>query len=299
MMRFAALAFICFSVSLLGPVTASAFQGAIRFTEEEKAAHEQAQPVILEESAACLHQHFERHTKFYKKYGISPYYGAASEFAGDSDRKRRKTLKKLGLNPELVNEMELTSCITMAMKCLKQGFEKAGPGQAGIWKRIREFAVLNDLGGMAVQEALQQLGWKILYWNPDLSRNEMRAQFEKNRSPRNKDRFWGLHDERYQIVSTRGTYLSNRVDDFRILVNFGRQTPEFLKSIPFFLGTAHGGYHVFPGTFGQVIEAHAQVEISNSRTVWSSPFNPNISGGGPGNGSYHSGIIAIPARYLK
>jgi hypothetical protein len=81
-------------------------------------------------------------------------------------------------------------------------------------------------------------------------------------------------------------------------VNFGASTPAILRSTPFFVGTAHGGYHVFPGTAGQVIESHSTRRINDSHTMESAAFNP-LAGLAPTNGSYKSGLIAIPGRYAR
>ena len=92
--------------------------------------------------------------------------------------------------------------------------------------------------------------------------------------------------------------LFRSVDDYRKLVNFGAETPELLKQIPFFVGIAHAGYHVFPGTFGRVLEAHSTKKITDPKNLESAPFNP-LAGEGPTGGMYHSGLIAIPPGFLN
>lgn len=279
--------------------SASAFagyEGEISFTPGEIAWHESNQPLLLETASACLKKHFERHTAFFKQHGVSPYYGEGSDFAKKSERAQRRELRRKGADEDLLEQMEATSCIGMTMKCLAQGFEKAG--QADLWLRLKKFTVANGVGGMPLQHGLQKLGWKLLFWNPDLRRNRVRAIYEAKQDPGNKRRYWGFHEEYWQSVSTHGTYLYNRVDDFRLLLNFGPQVPPALKPIPFFVGTAHGGYHVFSGTRGQVIEAHSLVDIDDPKTIDSSPFNP-MEGQGPGEGMYFSGLIAVPAQYAR
>ncbi|MGZ3703256.1 MAG: hypothetical protein ACXWSD_15840, partial [Bdellovibrionota bacterium] len=156
----------------------------------------------------------------------------------------------------------------------------------------------NGVDGMATQYGLQQLGWKVLYWNPDVRYNRQWDQQERQHNPTNSDRFWGDHEEYWQSVQHQGRYLYNHVDDIRLLVNFGTTSPSFLRSVPFWVAIAHGGYHVFPGTFGQVVEAHSTRQITDPKSLQSAPFNP-LAGLAPTDGMYHSGIIAVPGKYLK
>lgn len=292
--RISAASFVL--AALVLPTHAFSFQGSISFTEAEKAAHEKGQAALLQEAAACAQQQFNHHTAFYKRYGISPYYGEGGKFGQYSDKKRRKKLAKLGLNPDLLLQMKPTSCIGLVLTCLGQGFEKTGQG--ALWKRIKKFTIDNGVGGLALQEGLRQLGWKVLYWNADIRRNIARSEAEYNKDRRNRDRYWGYHEQYWNSVRNNGHYLTNKVDDHRLLLNFGKETPATLKATPFFVGTAHGGYHVFSGAKGQVIEGHSMVEISNSNTISSSPFNP-AAGQGPTRGIYHSGLIAVPAQYAR
>ena len=60
-----------------------------------------------------------------------------------------------------------TSCIGLSLKCLGEGFHAAG--QDDLWNQILQFTVENGVQGDALQVALQKLGWRIAYWNPDLS----------------------------------------------------------------------------------------------------------------------------------
>ena len=191
--------------------------------------------------------------------------------------------------------MEATSCVGLVLKCLGQGFKTAGQGD--LWERIRQFTRLNGVDGTAMQQGLRELGWKVLYWNPDVRMNREWDMAERRKDPTNKDRFWGYHENNWQGASKRGRYLYNDVDDARLLVSFGERVPELLKAIPFFVGTAHGGYHVFPGTFGRVIESHSTRLITDEKSLESDEFNP-LAGRAPTGGMYKSGMIAIPAKYF-
>lgn len=276
---------------LSGPLAFAGFKGSISFTEDQKARHAAGVPVISETAAACLRADLEHHQRFYARYGISPYYGSNSPFKRLSDAERRADLRRRGLDPRLVDQMKSTSCIGLAMKCLDAGFRAAN--QSDLWATVKKYVGANDGDGTALQFALRTLGWKILYWNPDTRMNEFWDSKEKAANPSNSDKFWGYHAAWWKRVQRDKTYYYNIIDDQGLLVDFGTNTPVAFRQIPFFVGTAHMGYHVFPGAYGQVIEGHSMRQINDPQTIESSPFNPMANGGGP-RGQYFSGIIAVP-----
>ena len=99
------------------------------------------------------------------------------------------------------------------------------------------------------------------------------------------------------ILRARSTYWYNKVDDFKEFVGFDQTTPERLFKSPFWIGTAHTGYHVFPGTYETVIEAHSTRHITSINNLERSEFSPMRPGGGPRwapKQKYRSGLIALP-----
>jgi hypothetical protein len=271
--------------------SAHAFNGSIGFTNAERDQHARGIDVILKEASDCLEADYKKHLDFYKKHGISAFYGDRSSFAKMNMTERKNHLKKLGKNPELATQMGPTSCIGLTLNCLNKGFAKAG--QSPLWNRIAAYTKLNNQYGNALQHALQELGWKIVYWNPNTSMNEIWDEREKAKNPTNSDRFWGWHSYRYLTVTRNGNYYQNKVDDAQWLLNFGTKPPANFSKIPFFVGTAHTGYHVFPGSYGQIIEGHSTRAVTDYYTIESSPFNPLQPGGGP-RGEYKTGLMAIP-----
>lgn len=281
----------------LFPALAQAgFEGSISFTPQEKARHEAGIDVITKEAAACAEADFAYHTAFYQEHGISPFYGENSDFAKKSESSRRRFLRRHDVDEELVGQLQSMSCVGYVMKCLNKGFTAAG--QQDLWLRIKKYTQDNGVSGLALQDALQKLGWKVLFWLPDERRNEVRRIYEEREDRHNTYRFWGYHAERLAQVRNHKMYLDNHVDDGTTLVNFGPHTPAFLMGVPFFVGTAHGGYHVFQGAKGYVLEEHAMVEITDPKSVDKSLFNP-MESGGPTEGMLFSGLIAVPAKYLK
>jgi hypothetical protein len=193
--------------------------------------------------------------------------------------------------------MEPTSCIGITLRCLGDAFTAAG--QADLWAPIAMFTSTNGVQGDALQVALQQLGWKIVYWNPDLSAAERWDQQEQQAYPNDPGHIWGQHVETEKSVfGPRHNYLYERVDDWTTLVNFDHTEPAAIMKVPFFVGIAHLGYHVFPGAFGQIIEGHSTRIVNDPDTMQTSPFNPLVVGGGPRGGPYKSGVVAVPPGYL-
>ncbi len=103
----------------------------------------------------------------------------------------------------------------------------------------------------------------------------------------------GRHSTWYSGVVSSSRYYGVYVDDRTTLVGFGTDVPSRFKSVPFFVGTAHAGYHVFPGMRGRVIEGHSMRAITDYYTIESAEFNPIKKGGAPA-GEYRSGLIAVP-----
>jgi hypothetical protein len=103
---------------------------------------------------------------------------------------------------------------------------------------------------------------------------------------------------------TLGRELSLLIDDKALLVNFGTSVPAQFRAVPFFVGTAHSGYHVFPGFSGRIIEAHSMRELRSMDNLEVSVFNPldQANHGGPRwtrSEQYRSGVIVVPPGYLE
>jgi len=207
----------------------------------------------------------------------------------------------------IASQQEPTACILLTMQALEYGFYEAG--MTATWQKIHnQLAIENKFLGTDLQIMLQQLGWKIYYWNPDPSQNKIWDAEDEELHPLKPGRVWnpvwGGHAIRYSNIRNkqdelgRGIYdlYGPGVDDFKTLVGFGTKTPEALKAAPFFVGIAHAGYHVFPGRYGEVIEAHSKRKVDDVDNVEFSQFNP-MGGGGPKwteLEKYRSGLIAVP-----
>lgn len=269
-------------------VGAQAFKGSISFDGATQARHYQTLNTIMDVASDCIEKDFALHQSFYKRYGVSAFYGSNTPYARMGRSGRMDVLRRLGKPVELVDQIKVTSCVGMTTKCLERGFNAAGQGD--IWARVKSFVAQNDYDGTTLQHALQQLGWKVLYWNPDPSANSSWDSAERGTKAR------GNHAYFYGQVVNRGSYYGVKVDDAETLVGFGTRQPRKFGNVPFFVGTAHAGYHVFPGINGVVIEGHSMKPITDPNTIESAEFNPIKSGGAP-RGAYRSGIIAVPPGY--
>lgn len=273
----------------------------ITFTEEEKSIHLSKVDQITEVAASCLNETYQDHVQFFQTYGVSRYYGNRKYTKGWNEKvvngRRltpiKPTLQSKGLDPNLEDYMTNLSCVDFAINCLGHGFRTAGLEDQ--WQRILAFNP--DKIGNRMQHALQALGWKILYWNPDPASNEAWDIDDRKIAPGNPLNVWGNHVAHHNSVMRRGMYLYNKVDDARALVNFGTTPPRFLEAVKFGVGTAHAGYHVFLLNQTNVIEAHSSRSLFALDNLEFSPFNPLGNGGGPRwtrSEKYRSGIVVVP-----
>lgn len=270
-----------------------------QFTPEEIARHQSQAGEITEIAARCLDRTYKEHIEFHEKWGVSKFYGdRRPDYATRVGR--IAALKKYGAPASLVDELKGISCIGLTLRCLGLGFDQVGSGDT--WKKILNFLYIdNKVYGTDLQRMLQQLGWKVLYWNPDPSQNARWDEEDRRLTPLAPGKrwmpVWGGHAGRYSEVMKKGSYYGVRIDDAETLVGFKDRPPMGISRVPFFVGTAHSGYHVFPGRMGDVIEAHSMRDLNSRDNLEFSVFNPLGSGGGPRwtrTERYRSGMIAIP-----
>ena len=233
--------------------------------------------------------------------------------------------------------MQNISCVDMSRRCLEAGFNAAGMHDT--FAKIDKVVLAHEVSGSEIQKGLSDLGWKVLYFNPDPSQNAAWDKDDQTINPLPTDitklkppatklpkwmGSWGGHamgwsggclpnghlapgrrtggvlcSDEYEL----GAEVPIPVDDKRLLVGFRTTVPEEFKKIPYWVGTAHGGYHVFPGYYGNIIEAHSVRAIGSIDNLQVSEFNPldQDHGGGPrwtDIEHYRSGVIVVPPGYL-
>ena len=276
------------------------FKGSIEFSEQEKQIHFDMVLPMAQAAEACLQQHLEHDQQFFKQYKLSPFYGTESDYFLMTAKEKEDYLKSQHFDLSIQKELQQMSCVDLTLICLRSAMEQTN--QAAVFKRIRKFVLDNGKDGSSLQVALQRLGWSVLYWNPDTSKNKLYDEAEKKKNPTNETKFWGFHEARYAtVMGPRHQFFKNPVDDGMTLVNFGDQPPAFLKSVPYAIATAHGGYHVFSIMNGTVFEGHSGAEITSDRAIESGTFNPMGKDGHPTPdedfGQYHSGLIVVPPGF--
>lgn len=272
------------------------------FSAEETQRHAANLPLITTTAANYLDDIYSDHVKFYEKWGVSKYYGnRRRDYATKSGRAR--ALESYGKPANLADQQVATACILLAMQAVERGL--AAAGMEPTWKKIYDILKIDkSFYGTDLQIMLRQLGWKIYYWNPSPNKNAEWDAEDCALSPPPQGKkwnpVWGGHADHYKTATKRGVYLNIPVDDAQSLVGFGTTPPPAFRKVPFFIGIAHAGYHVFPGRKGDVIEAHSMRDLNDSHNLEISPFNPLASSGGPrwaGTQKYRSGLIAVPAAF--
>jgi hypothetical protein len=269
------------------------------FTPQEITLHQQNIETITSTASTCLKRVYAEHTQFFKLNQVSKYYGDRNPTLA-TRQQREAQLIAYGKSPRLEPQLEPISCIGLTVKCLGEGFEAAG--QKTTWDKIMsKLRIENKMLGTDLQVLLQQLGWKVLYWNPNPSQNAEWDREDQTLNPlkpgKSWNPVWGGHAYHYTTVLRQNIYYGIKVDDKSTLVGFNTTLPESFKAQPFFVGVAHAGYHVFPGSFGNIIEAHSMRKLNSFENLEVSPFNPLSASGGPRwtrSEKYRSGVIAVP-----
>jgi hypothetical protein len=320
---------IILATLLTGLQSFAGYNGSVSFSSKEIRNHAKKTNSFLKVASGCLEKFKADHIKFYqsncttnrgKKVCLSKFYGDRRYSQRKNDFRCEKGWKSkdgkscakgkvipleylpdavaaVGFPRSIAKKLESTSCVGMAISCLRQAF--TATGQKAQWSKVLSFTRKNGVGGTAMQHALQQLGWRVLYWNPET----MQTIDKETKRWDVEELDWeskGWHNWRLTTLRKRNMYWYNRVDDRSTLVGFEKGTPQILYSVPFWVGIANTGYHVFPGTYEEVIEAHSTQPITAYKSMEFSIFGPMRSGGGPRwtkTQKYRSGLIALPPGY--
>ena len=269
------------------------------FSSSEIRKHRETIATFCDAAADFLDWVFADHKAFYAQWGVSKYYGNRKPEHRTRELRIRE-LRKFGKPTFLVDQQVSTACILLAMQAVERGFNATGMGNT--WKKINnQLKIDQKFFGTDLQIMLQQLGWKIYYWNPDPSKNAQwdaeDQQLNPLRPPRKWMPVWGGHALRHASVKNKGIYYDSKVDNSTRLVGFKKTQPAGFAGVPVFVGIAHAGYHVFPGRRGEVVEAHSMRQMIAEDNIEFSPFNPLATGGGPRwtrSEKYRSGLIAVP-----
>ena len=193
------------------------------FTANEIRAHKDKLSTITTTGAKYLDDTYADHLAFYNKWGVSKYYGNRRKDY-QTRAGRVAALQSLGKPAFLADQQVGTACILLAMQCLKKGF--AAAGLSATWDKIYGILKIdNAFYGTDLQIMLQQLGWKVYYWNPNPSRNTAWDEEDRRLNPLKPGKtwnpVWGGHALRHSSVLNRQVYYKTKVDNASALVNFG------------------------------------------------------------------------------
>jgi hypothetical protein len=272
------------------------------FTSAEKTKHRNSLAAFSNAASDFLDWVYDDHIKFFRKWGVSKYYGNRKP-EHQTKELRIKQLQKFGKPTFLADQQVATACVTLAMQAVERGFNATG--MSSTWTKINNHLRIEQrFYGTDLQIMLRQLGWKVYYWNPDPSKNaEWDAEDKRLNPPRDAGQWrpeWGGHAIRYASAVNNGKYYDVGVDNASKLVGFKRSPPSSFKNVPIFVATAHAGFHVFPGRDSDVIEAHSMRQMNSIENIEFSKFNPLGSGGGPrwtASLKYRSGLICVPSDF--
>ncbi len=152
-----------------------------------------------------------------------------------------------GYKPPAGASLTESSCVVWAMECAGAAFKKVG--QEAVWRNINRITRANQLKGTVLAQQLISLArWTGIYWNPDISDTGDR----------------GEHSFSYSVAKKSKTYYKIPIQDY--VLNYrpmgsSKTTKDEtglakLAKVPFWVGCAGGGRHVFCGTGKKVSEFH-------------------------------------------
>jgi hypothetical protein len=285
---------------------AQSFNGDLQFSENEKAQHLAGISNLIQVTTDSMKDFAERHFESIDRCGLGLLFGFKSQFASMNAAKRDQYIQQNSkcAQPPRRDEINITSCELHTNRHLEKGFEAIG--QAQVFKKIDQFLANNGRTGIALAYALTKLGWKVAYWNPDV--------VTPHPTPTNRRQMGATptdHTVSYRLVKNQGRYYGVPVTGW--MINFDPKAPsptikqtaalEAFKKAPYFIGVAHGGFHVFPGYEGIVNESHSPYNPNNRKNIEIGKFDPlkespqglNITVGNTRKlYHYSSGIVVLP-----
>ena len=219
------------------------------FTSTEIRKHRDTLDVFTDAAADFLDWVYADHLAFYNKWGVSKYYGNRKP-EHKTYEKRVAQLKKFGKPAFLADQQVSTACILLAMQAMERGFNETGMGNT--WKKINaQLKIDQKFYGTDLQIMLQQLGWKLYYWNPDPSQNAKWDAQDQELNPLKPGRkwmpVWGGHALRYASAKNKGTYYDAKVDNVTDLVGFGKVQPPAFRECANFCRYCPCGLPCVPG----------------------------------------------------
>ncbi|MCB9655540.1 MAG: hypothetical protein H6729_15570 [Deltaproteobacteria bacterium] len=145
----------------------------------------------------------------------------------------------------------------------------------GRWMEIFSIVKRHDVQGEYLCAELQKDGWEAIFWADDLTRDTGSERARANYAAATAGRAYeGVIYPDDTIVNFRAPGTAHDASGL-----------EKLAQVPFWMGIAHGAYHVFCGLGATINESHQGPEIDERRAVENRTFD---------DFRYHEGVIMVP-----
>ena len=258
---------------------------------------------VVEGTLESVNTLMDNHFNSIKNSGIGLMYGPNSNFAKLDENQKSEFLARSRKPGSAAPVPQETSCIGFVLNQLEQGYKRAG--RTDRWKEIDDVVRINNGDGNFLLRELKKDGWTTVYFNPDVKNPNTlvpgaskpadhhvwtASEVKKGRNylsgvklP-NGDRFEGIPIDK-QMINYR---LTNPYD---YATTTETEEIQKLRDAPLFVGIANGGYHVYLGSQGNVIESHSTRGPTDPTNMEIRPFT---EWGLLKGESYLSGVIAVP-----
>ncbi len=261
---------------------------------------------VVEGALESVNSMMESHFNAIQNSGIGIMYGPKSDFAKLSQQDKQRYLarhRKPGVGAPVPNE---TSCIGFVLKHLEEGYKNAGKEKR--WAEIDRIVRDNNGEGTILLRELKKDGWTTVYFNPDTknpttkvpspSKDSMHHIWTATEVAKGNPYLAGvktLKGERFE-----GIPIDDQVVNYRPTNPYQTTSQKAglqkIREAPFFVGIANGGYHVYLGSQGNVIESHSTRSPLDPTNIEIRPFS---EWGLLAGESYLSGVIAVPPGAWK
>jgi hypothetical protein len=256
---------------------------------------------VVDGTLAAVNTTMDNHFDAIQNSGIGLMYGPKSDFAKMTPGQQAAYIaqnRKPGTAPPVPVE---TSCIGFVLKNLEAGYKNAGKAER--WKEIDQIVRDNAGDGDFLLQELKKDGWTTVYWNPDVKNPTTQVL---SPSKPNDHHIWTASEVKKGKNYLSGVKLPNgekftgipideKMLDYRPTNPYKTtaQTEQLqkLRDAPLFVGIANGGYHVYLGSQGQVIESHSTRGPTDPTNIEIRPFT---EWGLLQGEAYLSGVIAVP-----
>jgi len=282
---------------------------------------------LVQGTLDSLNAEIQQHFDAIEKTGIGTMYGPISEYGKlKTDAERQAWIEANKKPGAYIKKMPArTSCVDFVLTQLRAGYEKAG--KLDRFNEIKRRVVAHAGQGAVLLQELEKDGWTIVYWNPDVKNPSTAVRTETDIQGNHRP---SHHPWTASLVKKEGLYLKGvslmdeteraklqaRFPDIAInpkfagvpakpensVLNFRPTNPSTtttneaglkkLYDAPLFVGIANGGYHVYAGSQGRVVESHSSRNPSDPQNLEVRDFN-SWGMRAPDEG-FGSGAIAVP-----